>query len=64
MAARSWSSRSSVARLDVDGAWRTASVPIDALAGTAIHLRFIAEDGGPDNLVEVEIDDIRVTQPS
>jgi hypothetical protein len=50
--------------VDVDGAWRTASISLDAFAGTTIRLRFIAEDGGPGNLLEVELDDIRVTQPS
>jgi len=49
--------------VDVDGAWRTASVSLDAFAGTTIHLRFVAQDGGPGNLLEVELDDIRVTQP-
>jgi carboxypeptidase T len=49
---------------DVDGAWRTASVSLDAVAGTTIRLRFVAADGGPGNLLEVELDDIRVTQPS
>jgi hypothetical protein len=51
-------------RIDVDGAWRTASVSLDAFAGQTIHLRFVATDGGPDNLLEVQLDDIRVTQPS
>ncbi len=49
---------------DVDGAWRTASIPMDAFAGTTVRLRFVATDGGPGNLVEVELDDIRVTRPS
>lgn len=49
---------------DVDGAWRTASVSMDAFAGQIVHLRFVATDGGPGNLLEVELDDIRVTQPS
>ncbi len=48
---------------DVDGAWRTASVSMDAFAGQTIHLRFEAVDGGPGNLLEVELDDIRVTRP-
>ena len=48
---------------DVDGAWRTASVSLDAFAGTTVRLRFEATDGGPDNLLEVELDDIRVTRP-
>ncbi len=37
---------------------------MDAFAGQTVHLRFVATDGGPGNLVEVELDDIRVTQPS
>ncbi len=49
---------------DVDGAWRTASISMDAFAGTTVHLRFVATDGGPGNLVEVELDDIRVTRGS
>jgi carboxypeptidase T len=49
---------------DVDGAWRTASVSLDAFAGETIRLRFVAIDGGPGNLLEVELDDIRVTQPN
>jgi len=47
---------------DVDGVWRTASVSMDAWAGQAIHLRFEAIDGGRNNLVEVEIDDVRITR--
>jgi hypothetical protein len=50
--------------VDVDGAWRTASVSLDAFAGTTIRLRFVAVDGGPGNLLEVELDDIRVTRGS
>jgi hypothetical protein len=49
---------------DVDGAWRTASIPMDAFAGTTVRLRFVATDGGPGNLVEVELDDIGMTRPS
>ena len=49
---------------DADGRWRLSSTLLDAWAGQTIHLRFVATDGGPDNLVEVELDDIRVTQPS
>jgi carboxypeptidase T len=49
---------------DVDGAWRTASVSLDTFAGETIRLRFVAVDGGPGNLLEVELDDIRVTQPN
>jgi carboxypeptidase T len=49
---------------DVDGAWQTASISLDAFAGEMIHVRFIAADGGDPNLLEVELDDIRVTRPS
>jgi hypothetical protein len=48
---------------DVDGLWRTAVVPMDAFAGQTVRLRFEAVDGGPDNLLEVQLDDVRVTQP-
>jgi carboxypeptidase T len=51
-------------RADVDGVWRNASVSLDAFAGQTIRLRFAATDGGPNNLLEVELDDIRVTQPN
>ena len=47
---------------DVDGAWRTASVSMDAFAGQSIRLRFEAVDSGPGNLLEVELDDVRVTR--
>jgi hypothetical protein len=50
--------------VDVNGTWRSASIPMDAFAGETIRLRFVATDGGPANLVEVEIDDIRVTRGS
>jgi len=49
---------------DSDGAWRTATVALDAFAGTKVRLRFIATDAAPDGLVEAEVDDIRVTQPA
>jgi aminopeptidase S len=49
---------------EANGTWRTAVVPLDAFAGETVRLRFVASDGGPDNLVEVELDDIRVTRPS
>ena len=40
------------------------SVSLDAFAGQTIRLRFEAVDGGPNNLLEVELDDIRVTRPN
>ncbi len=51
------------APVDVDGRWRSAAILMDPWAGQTVHLRFEAVDGGPGNLVEVEIDDVRVTQP-
>ena len=48
---------------DVDGAWRTASVSLDAYAGQTIHVLFQAADGGAPNLLEVQLDDVRVTRP-
>jgi carboxypeptidase T len=52
------------AATDLDGAWRSVSVSLNAWAGQTIHIRFVAIDGGAGNLVEVEVDDVRVTQPS
>jgi hypothetical protein len=49
---------------DVDGAWRTASVSLDRWLGQTIRIRFEAVDGGRGNLVEAEIDDVRVTRPT
>ncbi|HSS35941.1 MAG TPA: M14 family metallopeptidase [Patescibacteria group bacterium] len=48
---------------DLDGAWKSASILLDPWAGQTIHIRFQAVDGGPGNLVEVEVDDVRVTRP-
>jgi len=42
----------------------TGIVSLDAFAGQTVHLRFVASHGGTDNLVDVELDDIRVTRPS
>ena len=50
--------------VDLDGVWRSASISMDPWVGQAIHLRFQAEDGGANNLVEVELDDVRITRPS
>ena len=49
---------------DRNGAWKTASVPFDAYGGQTVRIRFVARDGGTANLVEVEIDDVRVTRGS
>jgi hypothetical protein len=37
---------------------------MDAFAGETVRVRFVATDGGASNLVEVEIDDVRVTRGS
>jgi carboxypeptidase T len=50
--------------VDVDGLWRTASIPMDAYAGQSVRILFQARDAGQANLVEVEIDDVRITQGS
>ncbi|MFP5343137.1 MAG: M14 family zinc carboxypeptidase [Candidatus Limnocylindria bacterium] len=49
---------------DRDGAWTPAYASLDPWAGQTIRLRFVAVDGGPGNLLEVELDDIRVMRPS
>jgi hypothetical protein len=48
--------------VDASGAGKAASLSMDAFAGQTVRLRFVAADGGPGNLVEVEIDDVRVTR--
>lgn len=48
---------------DVDGAWKTGVVPMDAFAGQTVRIHIVAEDGASGNLLEVELDDIRVTRP-
>lgn len=50
--------------VDVDGVWKTAFGALDPWVGQTIRLRFEAVDGGAPNLLEVELDDIRVTRPS
>ena len=49
---------------DVDGAWRSVYANLDAWAGQTIRIHFEAVDGGANSLVEVEIDDVRVTRGS
>ena len=49
---------------DVDGVWKSVYAPLDAWAGQTIRIHFIAVDGAADSLVEVEIDDVRVTRGS
>ncbi len=47
---------------DVDGAWQYIYANLDAWAGQTIRIHFEAVDGGANSLVEVEIDDVRVTR--
>ncbi len=49
---------------DLDGVWKTAKIAMDDVAGQTVRLRFVATDGGTPNLLEVEIDDVRVTRGS
>jgi carboxypeptidase T len=49
---------------DLDGTWRFASVSLDQWAGSTVRIRFQAVDGGHGSLVEVEVDDVRVTRPT
>jgi carboxypeptidase T len=46
----------------VGAAWVRAAVPLTPWAGTSIKIVIQAADGGPDSLVEVLVDDIRVEQ--
>ena len=46
------------------GAWRIATVPLDAWAGQTIRIRFEAQDGAGASLVEAGVDDVRVTRPT
>jgi hypothetical protein len=49
---------------DDDAAWASASISLRRWGGQTIRLRFIARDGGADNLVEAAFDDVRVTRSS
>jgi hypothetical protein len=49
---------------DVDGVWRSTSVSLDAWKGQTIKIHFQAVDGAANSLVEVEVDDVRVTRGS
>lgn len=48
---------------DRDAAWTSAGASMDTWAGQTIRIRVSARDGGPANLVEVAVDDVRVTRP-
>jgi carboxypeptidase T len=47
---------------DVDGTWRSIYADLDAWAGQKIRIHFRAVDGGANSLIEVQIDDVRVTR--
>ena len=47
---------------DVDGAWKYVYASVDAWKGQQVRIVFQATDGGPDSLVEAEIDDVRITR--
>ena len=49
---------------DVDGVWRSVAASVDAWAGQTVRIHFAAVDGGSNSLVEVEIDDVRITRGS
>ena len=51
-------------RVLLAGAWRAASVPMDAWAGQTIRIRFEARDAATSSTVEAGIDDVRVTRPA
>jgi aminopeptidase S len=45
---------------DVDAVWARASVSLADWAGQTIHLVVVACDGGPGNLLEAAVDNIRI----
>lgn len=45
---------------NVNAAWRTRTISLDAFAGRTVRLLFEAADGGRASLVEAAIDDVRV----
>ena len=47
----------------VAGSWGSASVSLDAWAGTRVRILFEAVDGGAGTTVEAGVDDVRVTRP-
>jgi hypothetical protein len=46
------------------GAWRSATLTMDAWAGQTIRIRFEALDAATSSTVEAGIDDVRVTRPT
>lgn len=50
------------AAVDVDGAWASTSVSLNAFAGQTVRIRIEAADASTASLVEAGIDDVRVTR--
>ncbi|MFH1474743.1 MAG: M14 family metallopeptidase [Chloroflexota bacterium] len=48
---------------DDDAAWALASVPMAPWAGQVVRIVIGAADGGPGNLVEAAVDDVRIRRP-
>jgi carboxypeptidase T len=46
--------------LDRKAKWKTGEIRLDAWAGKDVRLLFEAQDGGPDNVLEAVVDDVRV----
>ena len=46
---------------DDDAVWASASIPLDAWAGSTVRIRIAATDGGGASLVEAAVDDVRIT---
>ncbi len=49
---------------DVDGAWRAVYANLDPWVSQTIRIHFEAIDGASNSLLEIEIDDVRVTRGS
>jgi carboxypeptidase T len=50
------------AATDVDGVWRSIYIPVDAWKGQTIRIVFEAVDGASNSLVEVQLEDVRITR--
>jgi murein tripeptide amidase MpaA len=48
---------------DDDAAWVRGAAPMGAFAGRTVRIVFEARDGGPGNLVEAAVDDVRIQRP-
>jgi hypothetical protein len=46
-----------------NASWGSGSASLAAWAGQTVRIVFAATDGGPDNLVEAAVDDVRIRQP-